>query len=180
MKKHVSIISILFCMSIVSWSAQASLIFKFDNASVPEVNFVGVEASDFYIGFGADDFDIGDAFDLMVGALPGQNDIAEQLNIFANFDDIGGFGFGDVLNLVPATEQFFVTIVPISGSFDVSQISIFFRNVDNAANFSGIPQRAPAVAVSEPSSLLLLASTIGFLWLFRLRKFLIIPLKRKI
>ena len=163
-----------------SLRAQATYIFKFDNATVPEVDFVGIEASDFYLSFGQDDLDIGDTFDILIGATAGGSELVEALDMFTNSDDIMGIGFGDVLDLVPVTEQFFVTVVEKTGSFTVDTVRIYFSNNGVGSVFEGVLQRAPAVDVPEPSSLLLLLSTFGLMWLMRCKRYLSQPPVRRI
>ena len=160
----------LLLLSAMSSQAQASFIFKFDNADVPQVDFVGIEASDFYLFFGQDDFDMGDTFDLLVGSTAGGNDLAELLGVWTNGNDITGIGFGDTLGIVPATEQFFVTIVKQTGSFTVDGVNIYFNNNGIGSVFSGVRQRPPGIAVPEPGSLLLLVSSFGLMWMMRRRR----------
>lgn len=149
----------------ISSSSYASLIFKFDNAEFPEYDFVGVEAFNVHLYFGPALLDPGDSFDLLIGATPGSSDLASSLDMNFNLDDISGFGFADTLNLIPLTEQFFVTINKKSGSFNVSDVTAFFIFDGEGVNFHGVAQRVEEVVdVSEPTSGLLLLLALGFMW----------------
>lgn len=155
----------LCCLIVVSLPSYATFIFQFDNTEIPEINFVGVEASGIHLYFGPNKLDIGDSFDLLIGATPGTSELASALGMSFDVDDIGGFGFGDTLNLTPLTEQFFVTIIINSGSFNVSGVTAYFIDNGEGANFSGIAQRPDeTIDVSEPKPILLLFFSLGFMW----------------
>jgi hypothetical protein len=143
----------------------ATLIFQFDNAEIPEIDFVGVESTNVHLYFGPDLLDIGDSFDLLIGITPGSNELASALNVHFDLDDISGFGFGGALELTPSTEQFFVTIMKTSGSFNVSEVSAYFINHGEGASFHGVAQRpVDTIDVPEPKSILLLLLALVFLW----------------
>ena len=160
----IKVIAVL-CLLVVNSNSYAALIFKFDNAEFPGVDFVGVESAGVHIYFGPDNFDIGDSFDLLIGATPWASDYGSTTEVNLTTDDISGFGFGGTLNLLSLSETFFVTIVNKSGSFNVSGITAYFSNNGNGANFQGVLQRvSDPVYVDEPTSLWLLLIALGFMW----------------
>lgn len=155
----------LFCLTVISLNSYAALIFKFDNAEFPEVDFVGVQSSGVDIYFGADTFDIGESFDLLIGASPGASDFVSETHINLSVDGIPGFSFGGTLNLMPLSDPFFMTIIKKSGTFDVSGVTAYFTNNGNGANFHGVQQRPNnSVDVPEPTSLWLLLIALTLMW----------------
>ena len=157
---------LVFCLlSLSGINAHANLIFEFDNAAIPEVNFVGAEASGPHFYFAPNFMDIGDSFDLLIGALPGSNELAEVLDMHVNMDDVQGFGFGNSLAFVPVTEKFYVTVVRNSGNFSVSSVRIYFSNNGVGDVWQGVQIRNP-VDVPEPSSFFLLILACTLIWLY--------------
>lgn len=157
---------VMCCLLTVSSHSFASLIYKFDNTDIQEVDFIGIEAFDVHLYFGPDKLDIGDSFDILIGTTPGASDYTSKLNVNFNLDEIVGFGFGGALNLTPLTEQFFITIVKQSGSFNLSGVTTYFVNNNVGASFHGVMQRPNETAqVPEPTSIILLLLAIGVMWL---------------
>lgn len=155
-----------FCLLMMASShTYAALIFEFDNADIPEINFVDVESIDVHLYFGPDLLDIGDSFDLLIGATPGSSELASSLNVSFDLDDVSGFGYGGLINFTPITEQFYATIIKRTGSFNMGGVIVRFHNDDEGANFHGVAQRPEnPVDVPEPSSLLLLLLALGVMW----------------
>ncbi|MFD2166178.1 hypothetical protein ACFSJY_07835 [Thalassotalea euphylliae] len=155
----------LFSLMAICTHSYAALVFEFNNNEFPEVDFVGIESSDVHLSFGPDLLDIGDSFDLLIGATPGTSELVAALDVSFNENGIPGFSFGNTLNLIPQTDQFFVTIVEKNGSFNLSSVNAYFSNNGVGANFHGVAFRPDdAVQVSEPTSITLILLVLSILW----------------
>lgn len=150
--KNWKFVGVLFAL-VFSINVQASLIFEFDNDSIEAFDFVGVEATDFGISFGPDTFDMGDAFDILIGSTPGASDISTLFNLSASFDGIQGIGFGSTLNIIPVTDLFYVTIVKQAGSFSTASMRAYFSSNGNGYLFHGLPVRQSLSTVPEPTTM---------------------------
>ena len=79
-------IAVCYLMAVSSHS-YAALIFQFVNASIPEVDFVEIEAPDHYLFFGPDRSGMVDAFDLLNASTYGRSDFTYALGFSDNVDD---------------------------------------------------------------------------------------------
>lgn len=157
--------ALLCCFMMASSQTYAALIFEFDNADIPGINFVGVESIDVHLSFGPDLLDIGDSFDLLIGATPGSSELASSLNVSFNLDGVSGFGYGGLINFTPITEKFYATIIKRTGAFNMDAVIVRFHNDDEGANFYGVAQRPETpIDVPEPTSLFLLLLALGIMW----------------
>jgi len=150
MKKLYSLIFTvtLYCMA--TFSAQASLIYRFDNSQHPNIDFVGVLAGNFHILFGPDILHSDDEFNILIGETAGGNELGQRLNITFELD-WEGVGFGNTLNIVPTLDTFFVTFEILQGSFNVNSVSASFSNNGMHNIFDGTPIRATSQYIPVPS-----------------------------
>ena len=157
MNKLYTLIFAVTLHCIATFSAEASLIYCFDNSQHPDVDFVGVLADNFHIFFGPDILHADDEYNLFIGETAGGNEISERLNISFDFD-VEGFGSGDTLNIIPTSDSFFATFEILQGSFNISSVSAAFTDNGKKRLFFGTPVRAtsPSVPVPAPSTSLIL------------------------